>query len=129
MTIETLDKYRGLVSEMKAMQLEIDTMYDVRKSPTGKASTGSSGPGDPTGRIAMRIIEKKEHLLAKQEEWSKAALEIEQWLATVDDPEICSIVRWHYLLGFSWKRTSAQVYGRSDYYLARKRIYRFFGKE
>lgn len=77
----------------------------------------------------MKIIEMKEKLLSKQEEWSAAALSIEQWLNTVDDAEIRSIVRWHYILGLSWKRTAGKVYGRGDYYIARKKIYRFFGKE
>jgi hypothetical protein len=129
MTIEDLEKYRGTISEMKALELEIDALYDVRKSPTGHEGTGSTGPGDPTGRNAMRIIELKEKLLTQQEKWSDTALTIESWLATVEDPEIRSIVRWHYILGLSWKRTSAKVYGRGDYYIARKRIYRFFGKE
>ena len=63
MTIEDLEKYRGTISEMKALELEIDALYDVRKSPTGHEGTGSTGPGDPTGRNAMRIIELKEKLL------------------------------------------------------------------
>ena len=129
MTIETLEQYRGIVSEIKALELEIDSMYDVRKSPTGNEHTGASGPGDPTGNAAMRIIALKEKLLTKQEQWSDAALAVEQWLETVDDPEIRSIVRWHYIIGTNWKKTSYKVYGRGDYYIARKKIYRFFGKE
>ena len=129
MTIEELENYRGITSEMKALELEINALYDVRKSPTGHEGTGNSGPGDPTGRSAMRIIELKEKLITQQERWSDTALTIETWLNTVDDPEIRSIVRWHYILGLSWKRTSAKVYGKNDYYLARKRLYRFFEKE
>lgn len=129
MTIEELESYRGILSEMKALELEIDALYDPRKSPTGHEGAGGSDPGDPTGRSAMRIITLKEKLIAQQEQWSNTALTIESWLSTVDDPEIRSIVRWHYILGLSWKRTSLKVYGRGDYYVARKRIYRFFGKE
>lgn len=129
MTLETLEQYRGIVSEINAINLEIESMYDVRKSPTWKEHSGGSGPGDPTGHTAMRIIALKEKLLAKQEQWSDAALTVESWLETVDDPEIRSIVRWHYIIGLSWKQTSRRVYGRNDYYVARKRIVRFFGKE
>lgn len=129
MTIEELEAYRGIISEMKALEMEIQALYDPRKSPTGHEGIGGSEPGDPTGSSAMRIISLKEILAEQQEHWANAALDIETWLKTVDDSEIRSIVRWHYILGLSWKKTSYKVYGRNDYYLARKRIYRFFGKE
>ena len=128
MTIETLEQYRGIMSEIKALELEIEALYDVRKSPNGKESGGySSIPGDPTGRSAMRIIQLKEQLLAQQERWSEAALKIEQWLQTVEDAEIRSIIRWRYILGLSWKQTGKRVYGdtgASD--ACRMRIKRFF---
>ena len=129
MTIEELEAYRGIVSDIKALDADIKALYDSRKSPTGHEGIGGSEPGDPTGRSAMKIIEMKEKLIAKQEEWIGVKLSIEQWLDTVEDSEIRSIVRWHYILGLNWKKTSYKVYGRSDYYLARKRINRFFGKE
>ncbi len=100
MTIETLEQYRGIVEEIKALEMEIDALYDVRKSPNGKEDTGNSTvPGNPTGRNAMRIIELKERLLAQQERWSEAALKIEHWLQSVEDAEIRSIIRWRNILG------------------------------
>lgn len=131
MTIEELEQYRGILGEIKAVEAEINSLYDVRRSPNGKQSSGSAGsrPSDPTGKAAIRIIELKEKLLTQQERWSDAAFSIETWLQSVDDLEIRAIVRWHYMLGLSWKRTSGKVYGKNDYYIARKRLYRFFGKE
>lgn len=129
MTIEMLEQYRGITSEIKALEMEIDALYDVRKSPNGHEASGSTGPGDPTGKAAMRIIELTERKVALLTKWSKMSLDIESWLETVNDAEIRSIIRWRYMLGLSWKRTSAKVYGRNDYYLARKKFYRFFGKE
>lgn len=133
MTIEQLEEYRKdsrfLLSEINALELQIEQKYDTRRSPTGGDGIHGTGPGDPTGRTAQDIIEMKEELAALQNRWADIVRSIDQWLKTVDDAEIRSIVRWHYALGFSWKRTSGKVYGRNDYYLARKRIYRFFGKE
>lgn len=59
MTIETLEQYRGIMSEIKALELEIDALYDPRKSPNGRQQSGGPGsaPSDPTGKNAMRIIE------------------------------------------------------------------------
>lgn len=133
MTIEELEEYRRngrfILSEIDALNLQIEHKYDTRKSPAGGDGTHGSTPGDPTGRTAQDIIEMKEELAALQNRWADIVRTIDQWLLTVDDPEIRSIVRWHYSLGYSWKRTSGKVYGRNDYYLARKRIHRFFGKE
>lgn len=133
MTLEDLNRYRKdslfLLSEIKALEFQIEARYDTRRSPTGNDRGGHSGPGDTTGKAANDIIAMKEELSTLQTRWNEIAKIIDEWLKDVDDTEIRSIVRWHYALGLSWKRTSAKVYGRNDYYLARKRLYRFFGKE
>lgn len=54
---------------------------------------------------------------------------VNAWLIELDDPEIRSIIRWHYLNGKSWKQTSRLVYGANSYYNARKTLMRWFGKE
>ena len=54
---------------------------------------------------------------------------VNAWLVELDDPEIRSIIRWHYLNGKSWKQTSGLVYGANSYYNARKVLMRYFGKE
>lgn len=127
MTIETLEQYRGITAEIKALELEINALYDIRKSPSLSGMSGSSGPGDPTGQAAIRIIELKEQLTSEQERWSEMALTIETWLTTVEDAEIRSIIRWRYILGLGWKATAKRVYGDSNAADAcRKRIKRFF---
>lgn len=127
MTIEMLEQYRGITSEIKALEMEINTLYDVRKSPNGHEASGSAGPGDPTGKAAMRIIELTERKVSLLTKWSKMSLDIESWLETVNDAEIRSIIRWRYMLGCGWKTTAKRVYGDADYSDAcRKRIKRFF---
>lgn len=130
MTIETLEQYRGLIAEIKAMDAEINALYDVRKSPNGRepGATGS-GPSAPTERAVARILELKEKQRAKRDEWERAVHEIETWLNTVADADIRSIVRWHYVLGYSWKRTSREVFGAENYYRARKKLLRYFEKK
>lgn len=129
MTIETLEQYRGIMSEIKALELEIDALYDPRKSPNGRQQSGGSGstPSDPTGKNAMRIVELREKLSVKLDEWAQAAAATEQWLDTVDDAEIRAIIRWRYLHGCGWKATAKRVYGDATAADAcRKRIRRFF---
>ena len=129
MTIETLEQHRGLIAEIKALNAEITALYDVRKSPNGREPGGtSSGPSAPTERAVARILELKEKQNAKRNEWERAVKEIEQWLDTVEAADIRSIVRWHYVLGYNWKRTSREVFGNDSYYRARKKLLRYFEK-
>ena len=129
-TIEILEQYRGITAEIKALEMEIEALYDVRKSPNGHEASGSTGPGDPTGKAAMRIIELTDHKLELLTRWSEMLLTIEKWLETVNDAEIRSIIRWRYMLGCGWKTTAKRVYGDSDHSDAcRKRIKRFFHGE
>lgn len=129
MTIETLEQHRGLIAEIKALNAEITALYDVRKSPNGREPTGNgSTPSAPTERAVARILELKEKQNAKRNEWERAVKEIEQWLDTVEDADIRSIVRWHYVLGYNWKRTSREVFGTDSYYRARKKLLRYFEK-
>ena len=129
MTIEDLEQYRGISSEIKALEVEIDALYDPRKSPNGRQLSGGPGstPSDPTGHNAMKIIELTEKKLTLLTKWRDMALSIEQWLERVDDAEIRSIIRWRYIIGLSWKQTGKRVYGDLDGGDAcRMRIKRFF---
>lgn len=129
MTIETLEQYRGLMAEIKSMDAEIKALYDVRKSPNGREPGGTgSGPSAPTERAVARIMDLKDKQSRKRNEWEHAVREIEAWLDSVEDADIRSIVRWHYVLGYNWKRTSCEVFGTASYYRARKKILRYFEK-
>lgn len=129
MTIETLEQYRSLRSEIKSINASIEAAYDTRKSPNGRESGGySSEPSAPTERAVRIIGDLEVKRDAMLEEWTKAAEEIEKWLDTVTDADIRSIVRWRYILGYGWKRTSREVYGVESYYRASKKFYRYIEK-
>ena len=131
MTIELLEEYRGLSSGIEAIEAEIVSLYTPVSSLNGKEVIGTFGgmPGNPTEQAAMRIMSLKEKLTAERERMWQLVEEIEKWLLTVQDPEIVSIIRWHYLLGKNWDETNQNVYGYPSYYYARKKIMRFFDRE
>lgn len=128
MTIEALEHFRGMSAEVKAIQDEIDTLYSPVSSPV-MSDSHAAAPSNPTEKSAMRIIELKKLIEHRQGKLSEELEVIEKWLVTLDDYELCSIVRWHYLLGLSWKQTNIKVYGYPSYDYSRKRIRRYFGKE
>ena len=131
MTIETLEGYRGIASGVEAIEAEIATLYTPISSPNGREMQGSfSGtPSDPTAHAVMRIISLRNNLDEERERMYATLEDIERWLITCEDPEIVSIIRWHYLLGLDWRQTNKKVYGYPDYWRSRKKIVRFFEKK
>lgn len=104
MTIEKLEQYKGLTSEMKALRDQIDSLYDTYRSPQLMSDGGSHSmnTGSPTESAVEKILNLKETYSKKYEEALDLLAEVESWLSTVDDVEIRSICRHHYILNKSW---------------------------
>ena len=130
MTIEKLEAYRGLTTEMMALQQQITSLYDTYRSPQlMNNGSHSMSAGSPTESAVSKILKLEEIYRNKYEEAVDLLSEVEAWLSTVEDSEIRSICRHHYLLNKSWSKTSAIVSGYPSYYAARKKIMRYFGRE
>lgn len=130
MTIEKLEQYKGLTSEMQALRDQIDSLYDTYRSPqlisNGSHSMSASSP---TESAVCKILKLEETYRRIYEEAVDLLSEVENWLSHVDDAEIRSICRHHYILNKSWQQTSTIVYGYPSYYNARKKVMRYFGRE
>lgn len=130
MTIEKLEAYRGLTSEMKALSQQITSLYDTYRSPQLMSDgSHSMSTSSPTENAVAKILKLKETYNKKYEEALDLLGEVEAWFSTVDDVEIRSICRHHYILNKSWQQTSTIVYGYTSYYTARKKVMRYFGRE
>ena len=126
MTIETLEQYYGIASNIEAIELEISTLYNPVSSPNGHTEPRGTTQSNPTERNALRIIHLREQCEQERERMYALLEEIEAWLPTVTDTEIVSIIRWKYLLRLDWKRVNMKVYGYPSYDYSRKRLHRFF---
>lgn len=130
MTIEKLEAYRGLTSEIKALSQQITSLYDTYRSPqlmnNGSHSMSASSP---TESAVAKILKLEEIYRKKYEEGVDLLGEVENWLSQVPDAEIRSICRHHYILNKSWSQTSVVVCGYPSYYAARKKVMRYFGRE
>lgn len=130
MTIEKLEAYRGLTSEMKALLQQITSLYDTYRSPQLMNNGGHSmSASSPTESAVAKILKLEKIYRKKYEEGVDLLGEVENWLSQVPDAEIRSICRHHYILNKSWSQTSAIVYGYPSYYPARKKVMRYFGRE
>lgn len=126
-----MNKYRWIRTNIEAIQQEINDLYNPVVSPNGKEMIGSFGntPSNPTEQHAFRVIELREKLERRSQELQSLSDEIEQWLMSIEDAELESIIRWHFILSMSWKATSVRVYGYPNADRARKKVERYLRKK
>lgn len=114
-TKEELRNYRKLRVEIAALEAEIRAMYSpVGSPPTEIIGSRGNTPGDPTAQTVYRIEGKREKLEAKIAEYLELTERIEQFVEEIDDLTVKSIVRLHFLVGYSWRQTCVRVYGYAD---------------
>lgn len=141
MTIDTLREYAYLIAEIEALQREIvDASYPV-SSPNGKETVGAPGntPGNQTEKAAFRMIDLREAMLNSYRKSLDLRIEIEGWLANVDNSEIRAIVRTHFINGpkqtsqyhrhWEWADTCEALYGYRDKRYARRKLTDYLRKE
>ena len=127
MTIEELQTYRYAAAEVEALQLQINQLYSPVRSPN-LVSIGSRGNSvsDPTHSSVMRADELQRQLEEKQEALRAQAIAIEEWLNTIEDGKIRTAIRWHFLLGATWRETARKVDGSISWEAFRKAFFRWF---
>lgn len=124
-TIEKqLNQYLWMIKDIDAMNRQIENLYRPIKSPVSNGSHGST-PGDPTGKAAMKILEIEEKIGQRKSELTKCAKKIEDWIITLNDCELESIIRLHYLVGDSWQEVDQEMYGIGDGNISRRKCKRF----
>ena len=131
MTIEQLDKYRGVCANVEAIKMQIKSLYVPISSPNGRENIGGFGntPGNPTERAVNEIIRLQDDLSEQLKVQVDMLKEINEWMRDVSrtDPEIAALVRFHYIAGLSWKETARRIYGYCDDHVKlRKKVSRFF---
>lgn len=129
MTIDDLKAYRYMAAEIEALQLQIAQLYSPVRSPN-LVSIGARGnsASDPTHNSVMLADELQRQLEEKQEVLQSKATEIETWLNTVSDGRIRMAIRWHFLLGATWKETTRKVDPAMSVETMKKFFFRWFGE-
>ena len=131
MTYEELEESFYLKSEISSVQCRIESLYDTYRSPPfEKIGSSPQHAGDPTVDTVRKVDALQAKYNAMLNDMVDREDRINAWLLSLDDGEIKSIIRWHYLCGKSWKQTSGLVYGgRSNERNAYRVIRRYFGKD
>ena len=130
MTIEELEELRYLNSEIRAVQQEIEGMYNTYRSPAfEKIGQSPLSPGDPTSEAVQKIMALQQKYNRMLNDMADRRDRVNSWIASLDNEEIKSIVRWHYLVGKKWKETTRLVYGNANDRNAYRAFRRFMGKD
>lgn len=130
MTLETLRQYNAIMFDVEALRMQIHALEEPISSPNGNVSVGAGAssvpvPGNPTERAAFQIIELKEQLQKKERERREQLLEIEKWMMKLNNVEAEAIIRWHFILGYTWAETGTKLYKERDSDKARKFFFAF----
>ena len=131
MTIEDLRDYQKTKQMIKALEAELQAVYAESPKPSdnpgGKASVRTAS--DPTAVKAQRAIEIREKLETVLADLQRRADEIIDFSLHVEDPEIGSIIRLHYINGCTWEQTCITLYGYRDRWYCHRKIRRYFGAD
>lgn len=130
-TLEDLESYRGLSSELQALKKEREWLYYPVSSPNGREMIGQRGntPSDPTASAFYKIETIDKKIALRTAEIAERLDEILEWMDSVPDAEIRAMIHWRYLIGDDWRMVCRKVYGYDSPQACRKRVFRFFGKE
>lgn len=121
MTAEKLKHYRALLAEADRLSRDLRAAKDM--SPAETSDSVASAAEFPYSLHIVRIdgldweaynrnIQRIQRL--RQQVLDRATqelAEIEEWIATVDDPHIRDIIRYRYIDGFSWQQVARKVGG------------------
>lgn len=130
MTIDDLKEYRYAAAEIEALQLQIAQLYSPVRSPN-LVSIGvrCNSVSDPTHSSVMLADELHRQLEEKQILLREKAIQIEDWLNTVNDAKLRMAVRWHFLMGATWKETARKVDPAISVEGLKKSFFRWFDEQ
>ena len=113
MQMEDLGRITGLRNEIKSIEEQIKdlekwgTIPSV-KNPYDVLSSGSSVriPGNPTEAWVNKMWELRTELLEKKKMLLEEVVRIERWIDEIEDSQVKAIIRYHYILGYTWRQTA-----------------------
>lgn len=108
MRIETLKKYRPLVVEADELKKRIESM-DGLHSPTISDNPTHTNETHGLDTIIIKRHKLYRQYLKKLKRCQDMLLEIEQYLDTVTDPEVRTLIRYKYLDGMTWEEAGREL--------------------
>ena len=124
--LRDIRSYRSLVAEYNAIIYEISVLYEPIKSPMTNESSQSNVPSNPTQNATFRILEEKERRKKRLRELEIRINDILRMVEEIEDGEIKSMVRLHYIANVTWKEVSRIMYQIEDADYVRMKVNKYF---
>lgn len=118
--------YRSLIAEYNAIIYEISVLYEPIKSPMMNDSSKTNVPSNPTQNATFRIIEEKERRKIRLRALEDRINDILQMVECIEDGEVRSMVRLHYIANVTWKEVSRVMYQFEDADYVRMKVNKYF---
>ena len=136
MTLEMLEQYADICSEIKTWETELNALYrkyggkvtdTVRGSSDGYPYTEhpitiSGVQTQPNKRIRLR----EERLKRRRAEAEEKRDQIEDFIDMLQDSQLKQIIHYHYIKGYSWVKTAGLVNNKES--AVKMRVKRYFDK-
>ena len=72
------------------------------------------------------LSERYEELIQSQiQTLEEKLISIDAWVNSIEDPAMQAIIRFHFMLGYTWEETNRKLFGYGDRDYCRKRFYKF----
>lgn len=116
MTIEELKNYRKLAYSIRYWRKELEAMKanSYVRSPQITGMPGSRELSDPTADRALRENKLMERIQRMEREQSQEAERIMEWIQSIEDPMIQTIMHARYIRGKSWVAVAVAVGGNNS---------------
>lgn len=118
-TLERLEEIGRECRSYRDLKAQIRSSYNTYRSPDFKEHSKGTEVSDPTVSAFHRIDQLKKQLQDHQ----TVICEFLQDLRTIDDPEIVTIIIWHYLVGLTWSDTCKKMTGKCDKRQSMKKVF------
>lgn len=136
MTLEMLEQYADICSEIKTWETELNALY---RKYGGKVTDTVRGSSDeypytehpitisgvqtqPNKRIRLR----EERLKRRRTEAEEKREQIEDFIDMLHDSQLKQIIHYHYIKGYSWVKTAGMVNNKES--AVKMRVKRYFDK-
>lgn len=114
MTIQQLDEYHNLVHSIAIKEQQIKTLRqsvgDIG-SPSLEGMPHGSGISDRTANAAIEILDLEERLSYQRSEAKKAAVEIKEFIDSIDDDITRLVYKFRVMYGYSWQEVADTLGG------------------
>lgn len=103
----SIDALEALLQDLRDSSLQSPGLEDKGSTPTRNISSNVE-------QTVLKMEKTEEKLLKRKQELSELKTEITDFIVTVKDPILASILSYRFILGYSWSKTASLMHTTED---------------